>query len=131
MLSFGLYTYLDKAEFYQDIVVIVISTNLAAHLLPALILRRFQGTGNPFATRLVEILLPSLISIAVYVTFVSIVNILTVPHFLQNISLFRFILFNLLAQFIYALVSALTATLILGMNIRPRYADEDKAASRK
>lgn len=65
ILSFAVYTYPDKAQFYEDIVVIVISTNLAAHLLPALILRSFEGTGDPFARRLVENPLLSLISIVV------------------------------------------------------------------
>jgi hypothetical protein len=129
ILSFALYTYLDRAQLYENIIVVIISTNVAAHLLPALTLRRSQGADDSFARRLIGILIPSLVSIAVYIAFVSIFNILTVPNFLKNISLFQFILFNLLAQFAYALVSALTASLVLRVVIPARHLHEDELRS--
>ena len=121
VIAFSLYTYLDKAQLYENIVAITILTNMAAHFLPALVLRKFQNAGNSFARTLVGILVPSIISIAIYVGFVSVFNILTVPNFLRNISLFQFIIVNFLIQLAYALTSALIATIVLKIFFRQDY----------
>jgi hypothetical protein len=118
IVFFAVYTYLDRTHLYENIATIIISINLAAYLLPALVLSRSWGIGNSFVRTLIEILVPSLISIPVFVGLVCVFNLLTVPNFLDNIPLYQFILFTSLMQLTYALTAALVATIVLKIFVR-------------
>lgn len=111
ILAFALYTHLDREELYKNIILITILSNLMAHLIPALGTR--MNRGSSFWRLIANILVASSISIAIYVGFVSVYNILTVPGFLENIPLLHFITFNVLVQLGFAAVAALVAALTL------------------
>lgn len=118
ILSFALLTYLDRAQLYQNIGAIAIASNLAAYLFPALILYNSQDMANSFSKTLGGLFGSFLISIVAYVCFLCAFNFLTVWNFLETINLFHFVLFNLLVQCGYALVSALIVTIVLKILIR-------------
>lgn len=118
IVFFAVYTYLDRAQLYENIGTIIISTNLAAYLLPPLVLSKSWGRGNSFVRTLIKILVPSLISIPVFVGLVCVFNLLTVSNFLDNTPLFQFILFTSLMQLAYALMAALLTIIVLKIFIR-------------
>jgi hypothetical protein len=132
IVFFAGYTYLDRAQLYENIGTIIISTNLAAYLLPALVLSRSWGIGNSVARTLIEILVPSLISIPIFIGLVGIFNMLTVPNLLNNIPLYQFVLFTSVMQLAYALAAALLATIVLKIFFRRySYPQEDTHRSEK
>jgi hypothetical protein len=121
ILFFAIYTYLDRSQLYENIGLIVISSNLAAYLIPPLVLAKYEVIGNSFAKTLIKILVPSLISIPIFICLVCIFNIMTVSNFLHNIPLYQFIVLTSLTQLAYALVSALLATVVLKTLVRNQH----------
>jgi hypothetical protein len=118
IVFFAGYTYLDRAKLYENIGEIILATNLAAYLLPALVLWRSWGLGNSFARTFVKVLTPSLTSIPLFVCLVCVFNLLTVPNFLDNIPLYQFIFLASLMQLAYALTAAVIATALLKIFVR-------------
>jgi hypothetical protein len=115
---FTIYTYLDRTGLYENIGKITDSINLAAYFFPPLVLCKSFRKGNSLAKTLVEILLPSLISIPVFIVLVCVFNLLTVPNFLDNIPLYQFILLTFMTQLAYAITAALVATIVLKVFIQ-------------
>jgi hypothetical protein len=109
--AFALHAYMDKNQLYENIGEIVLLTNLAAYLIPILVFRKLYFRSNSFLKMTVEILVPSLISVVIYVFFICVFNIFNVPNFLENFPLY-FIPLNILSQALYALVSALIAIVV-------------------
>lgn len=123
-MFFVLYTYFDKARLYEYIVAITITTNFMAYFIPALLIRKPSIKGSSFVKLLVEILVPSLVSMTIFIGLVSVFNIFSVPNFLHNIPLYEFVFFNYLMQLVYALLAAFVATIILRSGLSPLAKDE-------
>lgn len=113
ILCFTIFTYLDRAQLYEHISLILISTNFAAYLIPPLVQAKSVNIEKSFTRTLVKILVPSLISIPIFVCLVCIFNILTVSNFLDNIPLYQFVLVTSSMQLAYALPAAFFATIAL------------------
>jgi hypothetical protein len=118
VIFFMVYTYLDRGQMYDRLGAIIILTNTLAYVLPQFI-QRPHSLNNSFLRIFLDILVSSLICIPIFIGFVIVFNVFTVPNFTENISLLQFIVFTGSIQVGYALLASSLAAIILKMFFRP------------